>query len=132
MKGFQPPLPVFQLRTLSFSEGMLQQIHTQTGLVKTLYVGLPIIEGKSASTGDDKSSCSLPVKIRQFIFCPESPTSFYSRCSILFLSQHSCHTTKQKGLKATFKRYCRGPENDVHTRASGLRLILFSKDIGAF
>ncbi len=28
-------------------------------------------------------------------------------------------------------RDCR-PENDVHTRASGLRLILFSKDIGAF
>jgi hypothetical protein len=27
---------------------------------------------------------------------------------------------------------CRGPENDVHTRAFGLRLILFSKDIGAF
>jgi hypothetical protein len=27
---------------------------------------------------------------------------------------------------------CRGPENDVHTRAAGLRLILFSKDIGAF
>ncbi len=27
---------------------------------------------------------------------------------------------------------CRGAENDVHTRAERLRLILFSKDIGAF
>ncbi len=27
---------------------------------------------------------------------------------------------------------CRGPENDVHTRAARLRLNLFSKDIGAF
>ncbi len=29
-------------------------------------------------------------------------------------------------------QHCRGPENDVHTRASVLRLNLFSKDIGAF
>ncbi len=29
-------------------------------------------------------------------------------------------------------QYCRGPENDVHTRAARLRLNLFSKDIGAF
>jgi hypothetical protein len=48
----------------------------------------------------------MPVKIRQYILGPESPTSFYSPYSILFLAQHICHTTKQTGLKATFKRYC--------------------------
>jgi hypothetical protein len=35
-------------------------------------------------------------------------------------------------IKQKKKRYCRGPENDVHTRAARLRLNLFSKDIGAF
>ena len=37
-------------------------------------------------------------------------------------------------IKSTFLKVtgCRGPENDVHTRAARLRLMLFSKDIGAF
>jgi hypothetical protein len=41
-------------------------------------------------------------------------------------------TAVQLNIFYTKSTECRGPENDVHTRAARLRLILFSKDIGAF